>query len=332
MLVPISLLLITLLTFALGMTKRSNGIRNQNLANEIAVQAREHYEAAFGEYNKDLKVVHSSLEKYGLLQIFVKQRVIGRCADFLRSINQQAAHNANKKFASELEGTSLEQIQEYEFTSITARETITSFISSTRVGLVAGSGSIGIAQAFGTVTVPHFFGLWTTKIAVAELGLGGVISWLGGGSLLIGISILVCITLGPTLAIEGFRSASKGEEDLTQAQDYSTKLNLEAAVIETKKVFLQQVEIRIKELDELLLKFTDHAILRLIELERSSFDSDRDADRFQQLMLFIKALQEVSTTPILEANEDNRINPAIESIKVKYSELWGETFNQQGFS
>jgi len=317
--VPI-LFALSLLAFAYGMAKRSEGNRKKSKASEISDQARELYEVAYRELEQDLKSVNDSLEKYGVLQLFVKERTFSRVVNFLRSIQQQVSHKSNKKFLSGLEGVSVEKIQEYEIASITAKETVKNFVSSTSTGLAASAGAVGMAQAVGTFTVPHFFGLWTTKIAVADLGFSGAVAWLGHDSIALGTLVLGCVTAGPTLAIEGFRSASRGEKALTQAQEYSTEVNIRVAIIEARRDFLQQVKRRVEELDKLLEDINDRAVLDLREFENISFDTDRDATKFQQLMLFLKALEEIVKTPILD-NKGDSINPATESIQEKYREL-----------
>ena len=321
MLVPVSLCAIAVSAFTYGMVKRSDGNRDVSKANEISSEAKERHENAIREQKKDKEDTDKSVEKYGILRLFVRQRTFNRFVNFLKSIDQQAFCETNKEFLCGLEVPLTEQIQEYESVIMTAKETVKNFVSSTSAGLAASVGTIGYAQAVGTVTVPHFFGLWTTKIAVAELGLSGAIAWLGDGSPLIGTAILSCIMIGPTLTIEGFRSASRGAKALTQAQNYSTAVSLEITKIEVERDFLRQVKRRIEELDKLLEDINERFVLKLRELESTSFELDRDGIKFQQLFLLIKALEELVEIPIL-SSVDNSINPNTETIQIKYSELW----------
>lgn len=59
--------------------------------------------------------------------------------------------------------------------------------------------------------------------------------------------------------------------------------------------------------------------LLLDELESYPFDKQRDAGRFQQVALFIKALAEIMKTPVLD--EEGNLNSATITIIAKYQTL-----------
>jgi hypothetical protein len=83
---------------------------------------------------------------------------------------------------------------------------------------------------------------------------------------------------------------------------------------------MQQVKRRINELRALVESLNDRAVLGLNELEsQPSFDKNRDASKFQQVALLVKALAEIMKTPVLDSK--GQLNPATATIRAKYRTL-----------
>jgi hypothetical protein len=179
-----------------------------------------------------------------------------------------------------------------------------------------------------------------TSVGVASTGtlIGGLsgaaawnatLAWLGGGSLAaggggmaLGSLVLGGITVGPAVLIGGFVLAGEGEKALTKAREYEAEVNIAIAKIETAKDFMQQVKRRITELMDLLKTLNDLAAMGLDELESlPSFNKNRDATRFQQVALVVKALAEIMKTPVLDS--EGQLNPATATIRAKYRTLGG---------
>ncbi len=99
------------------------------------------------------------------------------------------------------------------------------------------------------------------------------------------------------------------------------KVNTEIATIEAAQEFLQQVEQQIRELGQLVHKLERRAGIALDELESRPFDRHREASKFQQVALLVKALAEIIKTPVL--NSQGNLNPATATIKAKYRTLEG---------
>ncbi|MEH1875268.1 hypothetical protein [Nostoc sp.] len=59
----------------------------------------------------------------------------------------------------------------------------------------------------------------------------------------------------------------------------------------------------------------------LQELEAQPFNSDRDASKFQEVALLIKALAEIMKIPILD--NEGLLNPSSLTIQAKYKTLGG---------
>ena len=82
---------------------------------------------------------------------------------------------------------------------------------------------------------------------------------------------------------------------------------------------MKQVEQRISELSGLVHKLESRAMRALDEMESQPFDRKRDASKFQQVALLIKALAEIMKTPVV--NEEGNLNPALLTITANYQLL-----------
>ncbi|MFM6251370.1 MAG: hypothetical protein ACKPEQ_19860, partial [Dolichospermum sp.] len=78
-------------------------------------------------------------------------------------------------------------------------------------------------------------------------------------------------------------------------------------------------ETRIREIGILVRKLETLASKQLDELESKDFLPGRDAAAFQQVALLVKALVEISKTPILD-NQGN-LNPLVVNVQAKYKHL-----------
>lgn len=124
------------------------------------------------------------------------------------------------------------------------------------------------------------------------------------------------------MLIGGFVLAGEGEKALTKARKYEAEVNVAITKIEAVEDFLQQVRQRIHELGGLLESLNDLTIAGLDELESlPSFDisSNKDASKFQQVALLMKALAEIMKTPVLDS--EGQLNPATATIRAKYRTL-----------
>ena len=103
---------------------------------------------------------------------------------------------------------------------------------------------------------------------------------------------------------------------MTKAREYEAKVNAEVAKIEAAKDFLKRVKQRIIELGGLVCDLNTRAEMGLNELESRAFERNRDACKFQQVALLVKALVEIMKTPVLDSS--GQLNPAAATIQAKY--------------
>ncbi len=303
---------------ASGIVKGAEGIRNINKAKERANRAEEKHKRFVKELESQWEKTNRLAGIYGKLQLRVRKRVVGRFVEFIEC-NGQKASKSDQQFLEGLKGLSIQQLQEFKVLVFEAEEVSKGVIKAAAAGYAGAAGAVGVANAVGTIAVPQFFGLFAKQVAVAELGLPGVPLWLGGGNALLGGAVLGGVAVSPALAVVGFQLAGKGEKFLTKVQEYEAQVNIHIEQIKTAKEFLKQVEERIREIGILVRKLESRASECLNELEAVDFEPVRDAAKFQQVALLVKALVEISKTPILD-NQGN-LNPLVVNIWAKYQTL-----------
>jgi hypothetical protein len=316
--VPIILGIAAVGMSVLGVAKGTEGVSNINKAKERGKRAQALYEKSVEQLDLQWQKSNELAGNYGKLQLRARQKVVGRFIEFIQR-NGQKASKSDQQFLEGLEGISVQQLQEFKALVLEAQEVSKDVLKAATAGMAAGTGAVGIANTLGTVAVPQFFGLFAKQVAVAELGLPGVALWMGGGNALLGGAMLGGVAIAPALAVGGFKLASQGEKALTQAQSYEAEVNVQVAKIKTAKKFLKKVEARIREVGTLVLKLERRASKCLDDLESHDFDPIRDAAKFQQVALLVKALIEISKTPILD--DQGNLNSSTIDIRAKYQKL-----------
>lgn len=302
-----------------GLAKGAEGFSNIKKAEEMGKHAQRLHERYVGELEVYCQDAKKLAELYGKLNLRVRQRVIGRFTDFIKSTGRKMAQSEQQFLEGIKGGVTIQELQEFKTLVFEAEEILKTLAEAGGVGCVAGSGAVGVAGAVGTVAVPQFFGLFAKQVAVTELGLSGVALWFGGGNALLGGAVLGGIALGPALAVGGFKLASKGEEALTEAKAYQAKVNESIEKIKGARSFLGMLEKRIRELGILVRKLESLTSACLDELENKEFDPIKDASKFQRAYFLVKALIEILKTPILDNQGD--LNPEVITIQEKYRNL-----------
>lgn len=321
--IPLILGAMALLTAGAGVGVGVDGLSNMEEAKKLGKAAQERYEQKQESIENTLQATQALAGEYGELQIQVKLQTIGRLVAFIERIGKQASQS-DMEFLEELEGGSPQQLQEYRTATLEAERIAIG-------GLKAVGAAVGASQ--GTVALVGLFGTASTGAAIGGVGgLSGAaatsatLAWLGGGSLAaggggmaLGTLVLGGIAVGPALLIGGFVLGGQGEKALTEARRYEAEVKTEIAKLDAFEDFLGQVQRRIAELKDLVKSLNDKAVDGLVELEAKPFVHERDAAKFQQVALLIKALAEIVKTPILDI--EGRLNQYAAGLKEKYQSI-----------
>ncbi|MBE9004783.1 hypothetical protein IQ259_06995 [Fortiea sp. LEGE XX443] len=319
--IPFILGAIALGTAAYGAVKGAEGVGNMKEANDIGSRSQKRHESSVTQLKADWEATNKLAEEYGQFQLHVKIHTIGRFVAFIEQLGQRSSPDMQS--LEGLDGISVQQIQEYKADAMEAEQFFKGGVKAVIAGAAAGQAATSLATSVGVAStgaaISGLSGAAAWNATLAWLG-GGALAANGGG-MLVGTFVLGGITVGPALAVSGFVLAGKGEEALTKAREYEAKVNTEIAKLEAAKDFLVQVRRRITELSNLVENLNNRAIFNLEELESLPFDRSRDASKFQQVGLLVKALAEIMKTPILDS--EGKLNPVTATIQAKYRTLGG---------
>lgn len=316
--IPIILGAVALGSAAFGALAGAGGVANMNEAKEIGDRAQGRYNAAVSELETEWEVTNEQAEEYGQLQLDVMLRTIGRFVAFIERIGQRGK-NSEKEFLEGLDGVSVQQLREYKAATLEAQQFFTGGVKAIGAATLGYGGAMSLATSVGVAStgtlISGLSGAAAWNATLAWLGGGSLAA--GGGGMALGSLVLGGITVGPAVLIGGFVLAGEGEKALTKAREYEAQANTAIALAEAAKDLMQQVRRRIAELSNLVESLNSRTVLGLNELESlPSFDKNRDAEKFQQVAMLVKALAEIMKTPVLDS--EGQLNPATATIKAKY--------------
>lgn len=317
LIIPIILGAAALVTAGFGIAAGVDGVSKIEAANKLGKAAQKKYQRKQKSLESTLKATQDLAKEYGQLQIQIKLQTIGRFVAFIERIGQQASQS-DMKFLQGLEGVSPQQMQEYKTATLEAERFAAGGFTAVGAAYAAGQGTVALVGLFGTASTGAAIGglsgaaAWNATLA----WLGGGSLAAGGGGMALGTLVLGGIAIGPALMIGGFVLGGQGEQALTEARRYEAKANTEIAKLDVFEDFLGQVQRRIIELKDLVNNLNNRAIEGLAELESKPFVRERDAAKFQQVALLIKALAEIMKTPVLDT--EGNLNQATATLKAKY--------------
>ncbi|MGD1911293.1 MAG: hypothetical protein ACFB2X_10665 [Rivularia sp. (in: cyanobacteria)] len=319
--IPLILGAAALATGALGVGAGISGKADMDEAKEIGENAQRDYEDALYYLNSQREKTNQLLQQYDEFKMNIMMLTIGRFVDFIeRNIGKTSL--AGEEFLERLDGISFNQIEEYKTAAIEAEQFFLGGMKAIKLGAAGYGSAMTLASSVGVAStgtaISGLSGAAATNATLAWLGGGSLAA--GGGGMALGSIVLGGITVGPALMFGGFVLAGEGEKALTKAREYEAEVNKATAEIDAVSNFLEQVIRRIYELGDVLESLNNPAIDRLNELEYLPyFDPNRDASKFQQVGLIIKAISEIMKTPLLDG--EGLLNPATATITGKYRSL-----------
>lgn len=291
-------------------------------ANELAKAAQERYERALEQLKTDEAVTNKLAEEYGKVQLNIIKDTIGRFVAFLESTGRKASESEKRI----LEGIdfSVQQLKEYKAAAIGAEKYFMAGAKSAGAAAAGYGGAVGVATSIGAAStgtaISSLSGAAATNAMLAWFGGGAIAA--GGGGMAVGAAVLGGITILPALAIGGFFAGREGEKAMTKAKEHEAKVNKAITEINAAKDYSQTVKRRITELESVLKSINSCAVLGLDELVSQPFDSERDAEKFQQVGILIKGIVEILKTPVL--NSEGKLNIGTVTIIEKYRNIPGK--------
>lgn len=321
--VPVLLLGGSALVSALGLKKGYDGVSSMREAGAAGEQAEARHRRHLRLVDDARQCVNKDAERYGKHVLDVRTNTFGRLLRLLEQLKQRGGRDVLKLFESaDVTHRVLADFRAQYFEAF-----------STVKGLAA-AGAASAASMSATYSAVGLIGVASTGTAISGLSgaaaTNATLAWLGGGSLAAGgfgmaggMVVLGGIMAGPAIAITGFMFASQGEKALTKASEYVAKVDRAIADLDAVIAFLQKVQIRIREMDDLVVQLDqrlDHELGNLeSEIATFSIKKSAHAKKLRATLALATALSEIMRTPVL--TEDNELNLATASVLAKYRHL-----------
>lgn len=275
---------------ATGVFKGAKAVGNMKEAKEIGGNAESNYNLALYYLEQKKEETNTKLEKLGRLKLSIFTHQIKHTVDVIKK-----SKNAGGKLENFESSISIEEIHAMEAMVLNSLKLEAGLLAGTTGGALAGFGaysSVGLLASASTGTaISGLSGVAATNATLAWLGGGSIAT--GGFGMAGGMIALGGIIAGPALAIGGFMLASKAEEALTKAIEYSANVDKAISEIEMINTVLDGIQ---KNADEVI--YTLKQLVNRFESMKVNDDSDPQA--FKQMIVNTKVLKDLLDCKIID--------------------------------
>jgi len=300
------------------------GVCDINEAKKIAESAKNRHEYAVRSLNKKRDETTERAEKYGKYIKSIYETTIEYFIKFLEDLQKRT--NISEIKIPKSVNVTVGNIKEYQHKILEPQKDFMSAVGAISAGSAASGTALGLVGLFGTAStgtaIGSLSGIAAQNATLAWLGGGTLAS--GGAGMAGGAFILGGIAVAPAILIGGFVIASKGEKALTEARAYEAKADRSIEKINSLKDFLDKVQERIDELDNILKRINRRALNSLEKLDAKTFNKNSESDMFNLsvTLSMITAGLEIMRTPILD--NEGSLTKSSKDIQIKYCNLLEE--------
>lgn len=274
---------------ATGVFKGAKAVSNMSDAKEIGELAENKYNKSVKSLERAKEKTNSELEELGRLKLNIFTNQIKHTVDVIKKYKDASSKLEN--FGSFI---SIDELKEMEKMVLNSLKLESGLLNGVSGGALAGFGaysSVGLLASASTGTaISSLSGVAATNATLAWLGGGSIAS--GGFGMAGGMMALGGIVAGPALAIGGFMLASKAEEALTQAAEYSADVDIAVSQIKTIKATLKGIQQNANEVTYTLNKLIER-------FEVMKVDDNSNPESFKQMIINTKILKELLDCKII---------------------------------
>ena len=305
--------------------------RRAYLDHKKAKELKAESEAKYTEYSEKTTEIQQelnrSIEEYGRRKLETLQRTLGVFLTYLQRMEQKYKENYYelmdccdfpKAYVAELGQQSMNN-NELLKTIGTSGSFAAIAIAGVPSAVTATVGALATAST-GTA-ISTLSGAASTNAVLAWLGGGSIAA--GGGGVATGTAVLAGITYTATgvvaLVSTGLLASGIMAKKLTQAQAYSSEVDIACEKMETSWVAMDGIKQRVHELMDVTMNVYDKCIIQLFQLEPliSNFDTKSKEHKliFQKTALLIKSMSELAKTPLF--GDDMNLSGESEAVITK---------------
>ncbi|MDR1623604.1 MAG: hypothetical protein LBS04_01325 [Tannerellaceae bacterium] len=271
--------------------------------------------------------LNQSIEEYGRRKLETLKRTLGVFLSYLQRMEQKYKESYYelmdgcdfpKAYVVELGQLNMNN-NELLKTAITTGGFTYAAVAGVPTAVMAGVTAIGAASTGTSISLLS----GAAKINAIMAWLGGGTLAAGGGGIAAGTVVLAGITYTVTgvvaIAATGLMASSIMAKKLTQAQTYSSEVEIACEKMETSWVAMDGIKQRVNELMDITMNVYDKCIIQLSYLEPIVADFNTQSKEhvliFQKTALLVKSMSELAKTPLF--GDDMNLSKDSEAIVTK---------------
>lgn len=245
--------------------------------------------------------------------------VVRRMAEFLRR-HEKEVRSAERLLVDRLD-LELVEVGDGARLQVDSAAIVRGLIGSTAVGtgtaagVTSAAGSLGVASTGAAIS--GLSGAAAESATLAFLGGGSVAA--GGGGMALGAATLNFVTIGPAVFVGGLVLKGQGQKALTQARQVEAAVAVASAEMERSAADLDVVDLRARELVDVLVGLTAKAVAALDELESKPFDPGADAETYRRAMTLTIAVRDVALAQVIDS--EGGLDDAVVKMTIRYSPM-----------
>lgn len=324
-LIPVVIIVGTTLTGAGGVGLGTKGAQQIKRARADMKDNAAKYEFRYRVHEQRVEEAQFVFRLLGASQLRAQRDVIDRMKEFLvRHAKQVKVHEHLI-----LEGVNESGERVVGLAKLDAdvagwvRGVVGSAVVSAAVPSAIRSGVMGLATAGTGVAISELSGAAAANATLAFVGGGTLAS--GGGGMALGATMLNVAAIGPTLLLAGIAVKNRGTKATTEAERHRTQVEVAIAELGARETLLRAARTRASEVDAVLSRLIADAVDAIDLLESEPFDMAVHAERFQRSLILVKAVRDMASAPILDA--ENNLDRDTEALVIRYREPQKEIVN-----
>jgi hypothetical protein len=297
-----------------GVAAGVDGLRRTSDARRRVAVARDQVVSVAGDAGSAWAGADNHVRAYGELQLHVQVDTLGAWARWLEE-NERKVREFEGHLVGGVTVPSFD-LPKLKLQVIEAERMLSGGVSAGVAGALARQAALAgvrsLASAGTGTAISGLSGAAAKSATLAWLGGGAVSS--GGGGVALGTIMANSIASAPALLVVGLGLNVQGHRAQTRARKIEAECRVEAARLETQRLLIERLEVRVAELEVVLRELDQRASQALDELRQVEFDPAEHVDLFMRVALLIQGLREILATRVVDEAGD--LTPESERIVI----------------
>ncbi|MFO7777934.1 MAG: hypothetical protein R6V28_06250 [Nitriliruptoraceae bacterium] len=306
-----------------GVAASVDGVRRTRDAKERVDKAKNRVVSAASRAESAWAEADKHVRAFGDQQLRVQADTLGAWASWLE---------ANERKVRDFEGHLVGgvaippfDLPELKLQVVEAERMLSGGVSAGIAGALARQAALtgvhSLASAGTGTAITGLSGAAAKSATLAWLGGGTVAS--GGGGVAVGTMMVNGIAVAPALLAFGLGLNVQGHRAQTKAREIEKESRVEAARLESQRLLIERLEVRVEELEQVLHELDERASEALDDLQQVEFDPAEHVELFMRVALLIEGVREILATRVVD--EAGVLTPESEQVIIIHRTSTGST-------